>query len=482
MNSIENNSTPDTNLAQLLQGGDASDRPFTTLPGNNMGNTTLCLCVPMHQFWEISEVANERNLAEKPGFAGHAIAQRRLDEKHAQKLATYILKGLFNTLEQRALGEGKELGEKFEEMHRALGKQPYLALQPITANIRECAPGGRDLRVSQPTPESKLVVHLSQKHVLWVVDGQHRREAMRLVFDFFRTVLQLHKYPKGSLYPAADRGQEVSPEELNIWIQAYEAARTHCKILVEAHLGLNADQERQLFHDLNNLTKKVESSLAFQFDNSNPINLFIKEELIDDGILEAKVVDQDMVDWNSDPGAISRKDLIAVNALLFLNKTNINGAKPADVDEKKEVARKFWERVSQIPNFGVDQAKKLTVAAQPVVLKALAKIAYTYGCGRQADPVVLNKFLSGLAKVDFAHSNPMWRYYSLSISERSSLCDGLANYLPAEEGGANRDIGGFNDVDKVMRFGAKHNDIYPILGDMIRWQSGLPSRRESDAE
>ena len=304
---------------------------------------------------------------------------------------------------------------------------------------------------------------------------------MRLVFDFFRTVLQLHKYPKGSLYPPADRGQEVSGDELAIWNQAYEAARTHCKILVEAHLGLNSDQERQLFHDLNNLTKKVESSLAFQFDNSNPINLFIKEELIDDGILEAKVIDQDIVDWNTDPGAISRKDLIAVNALLFLNKTNINGAKPADVDEKKVLARKFWEAVSQIPGFGAPLAKQQTVAAQPVVLKALAKIVYTHGFGRQADPVILDHFWTGLPKVDFSHANPMWRYYAFSPEERSQKCPGLDGYLPAEEG-ANRDLGAFNEVDKVMRFGAKHNDIYPIIGDMIRWQIGLPSRRDDTGE
>jgi hypothetical protein len=30
-----------------------------------------------------------------------------------------------------------------------------------------------------------------------------------------------------------------------------------------------------------------------------------------------------------------------------------------------------------------------------------------------------------------------------------------------------------------MRFGAKHNDIFPILADMIRWTTGLPSRREN---
>jgi hypothetical protein len=27
-----------------------------------------------------------------------------------------------------------------------------------------------------------------------------------------------------------------------------------------------------------------------------------------------------------------------------------------------------------------------------------------------------------------------------------------------------------------MRFGAKHNDIYPLLADMFRWKLELPSR------
>lgn len=27
-----------------------------------------------------------------------------------------------------------------------------------------------------------------------------------------------------------------------------------------------------------------------------------------------------------------------------------------------------------------------------------------------------------------------------------------------------------------MRFGAKQNDIYPVIGDMIRWKLNLPNR------
>jgi hypothetical protein len=481
MQTIEAQDNLDTNLDQLLDKTDTCERPFAVLTGHNMGNNTLLLCVPMHQFWEISEVANERNINDNAAYAGQKVAQRKLDMSHAAKLATYILKGLFYSVEVRLKGTGQPLSEVFLEMQRTLGKQPYLALQPLTANIRECVLGGKDLRVVQ-SPDGKVTVYFAQKHVLWVVDGQHRREAMRLVFEFLRTVLTSYKYPKASIFPGAERGKDATPEELRVWASVYEAARTRCKVMVEVHLGLNADQERQLFHDLNNLTKKVESSLAFQFDNSNPINLFIKEELIENGVLEAEVVEKDVVNWQEDRGAISRKDLIAINAILFLSKTNISGANPADVESKKAYARRFWEIISAIPNFGAQGAKRATTAAQPVVLKALAKLAYFFGHSRNADAEILERVWSGIPAIDFSHQNPMWRYYNLALEERDLLCPGLKNYLPPDEVGVNRDVGVYDASEETMRFGVKHNDIYPILGDMIRWKLDLPSRHAEQSQ
>jgi hypothetical protein len=32
-----------------------------------------------------------------------------------------------------------------------------------------------------------------------------------------------------------------------------------------------------------------------------------------------------------------------------------------------------------------------------------------------------------------------------------------------------------------MRFGNKHNDIYPILADMIRWKLDLPNRHKKNS-
>jgi hypothetical protein len=117
------------------------------------------------------------------------------------------------------------------------------------------------------------------------------------------------------------------------------------------HLGLDPDQERQLFHDLNRLGKKVDTGLALQFDRANPINQFISDELLQD-ITDWEVVEKDILDWEGDTGAIPRKDLVAVNALLFLNKTNIAGAMPPQVDEKVPVAREFWEAIRDIPHVG----------------------------------------------------------------------------------------------------------------------------------
>jgi len=57
------------------------------------------------------------------------------------------------------------------------------------------------------------------------------------------------------------------------------------------------------------------------------------------------------------------------------------------------------------------------------------------------------------------------------------FCPGLKEFLPQDEGGIGRDAGVFDPVKTVMRFGANHNDIFPISGDLIRWPLGLPSRQ-----
>ena len=300
-----------------------------------------------------------------------------------------------------------------------------------------------------------------------------------MVMNILDLVRQTGKHPSKGTTLFSEKGRHVTEEEMQVWNEAYDAARSYATLTVEVHLGLNIDQERQLFHDLNRLGKKVDSSLAFQFDGSNPITHFIKRNLAGD--LGIAVTESEAKDWSDDSGALVLKDLVAVNAIAFLNKGNISGATPAIIEPRENKIMELWEKIVEIPHFGSHRSKEKTVSAQPVVLKALAKLTYDLNFNNRrpenSDDLYIT-MLNNLPDVDFSHDNPMWNYYEMTEGERLDAgLAGLAGYLPDESGSANRDIG--SKQGPYIRFGAKHNDIFPILADMIRWSLGLPSRREA---
>ena len=469
----DNLPTPMTgSLDDLLSLGDGVDeKQFKVFVGHNLGHRVFLLQVPMHEFYKISEVANEQ------ACEGAAVAQRKLDPVHAQKLAKYILKGLVSSAISHREQTKKSEIPALTELLAKMGKQPYMSLQPLVTNVRDIGVNGRELRAERITASNDgstvgFKVYMSQKNILWVIDGQHRREAMNMVFEFLDNVIKSRAYPKkGSLYDSPT--QDVSHEELLAWQAAHESARAFSTVSVEMHLGLLPLQERQLFHDLNNLSKKIDKNLALKFDNSNPINLFIKEILIEE--LGVKIIEKDVRDWKDDEGGLSLKDAVSINSILFLNKTNISGATPIIVQERASKAKDFWVSVNAIPGFGEAGAKNNTVVAQPVMLKALAKLIYDFNfSARKPDDgdELSAKLLNAITDIDFSHENPMWRYYELNDEERNKF-EGLSDYLPSDDSG-NRDLGAYQNG--VMRFGAKHNDIYPLLGDIIRWKLSLPNR------
>lgn len=467
--------SPIGTLDDIMDGGDTSEKPVKVFIGHNLGSRTFLMQLPMNEFFGQSEVANDI------GRDGDTVAQRKLDPAHAQKLAIYILKGLVSAAIEKRESSKKPRSEALDEMMKRLGRQPYMAIQPLVVNIRNCKPRGADIRgfgmFDKRTDETAAFkIFLSQRHVLWVIDGQHRRRAMQIVFDFLEQVRATRSYPKKGNLLGFNDGELLTQDDLKVWEECFEVARTSCTLLVEVHLGLTPDEERQLFHDLNRLGKRVDTNLALQFDNSNPINLFIKEDLI--GKLGLKVVEADVKHWEDDDGGIPRKDVVSVNATLFLNRGNISGATPPMVEDKEEIARQFWTAVQAIPGFGEDKAREKTVAGQAVVLKALAKLIYDFRFSNRKPPNgddIADTIISRITDIDFSHDNPMWHYFDLTPQERLEHgLAGLGEYLPPEDG-VNRDIGGRQGP--FMRFGAKHNDIVPILGDMIRWRLGLPVRK-----
>src|SRR6267378_6275726 len=101
-------------LSEVIALGGTADKKIGVLVGQNLGNNTLLVKTPMHEFFELSEVANERGLATRADVQEEGVAQRNLDTKHAQKLGIYLLKGLANALATRYQAEGKDVPPALE--------------------------------------------------------------------------------------------------------------------------------------------------------------------------------------------------------------------------------------------------------------------------------------------------------------------------------------------------------------------------------
>ncbi len=460
-------------LDQMMTFSATDEEPFNVVVGYNLGRMTWVTDVSLAKLVEWSSVANDPEKGE--------IAQRPLDQNHARGLGVYMLKGLVNAAMARRRLQDKPIPDAFSRVLHQLGSQPYFSLQPFVANIREInpeKPSVRAERIASPNGETRgFQVFLPRHYRWWMIDGQHRLVGGQIVKDFLEGVLKTGNYPaRNNLYTG--RGA-VGPDEMTVWMEALECARSFASVKVELHLGLSIEQERQLFHDLNNLGKKVTRSLSLKFDGSNPITKFIDELLV--GELGLKDCESEQTDWNKDDGCIARKDIVAVNALAFLNKSNIGGATPAVIEPRMESVSRMWNAILTIPGFNQFGAKTKTTAAQPVVLKAIAKVVFDLAfSNRRPDngDTLLDTLFTRLAEIDFSHANPMWRFYEMNAEERekAGITD-LGVYLPDDgqvSADANRDIGSFQGG--FMRFSNRHNDVYPILADMVRWKLKLPNR------
>lgn len=458
---MNNTSTGKIEIGDL---GIIGRKAYPVLVNVAFGKKTLCFSIPVEEFIARSIVPNQAGISLGTDF-GDAPSQRPINPAHAQGLALYMLKA---ELAAVAVNHNP-VPPPLKKLQEEVGVESYYGIAPIVANLQPRRP------VSVQVKDGIPHLLVDDVEIFRVIDGQHRREGRDIKLKWLKSVIETGSYPVGrrtgvALYVPSDGRTEVTAEERQIWGEVYRNS-LRSGFEVSLHLDLNSEQERQLFYVLNNLGRAVESSLAFDFDESNPVNQFMKRVLI--GELKLRIVPKDIA--SRDEGELALKDLAAVNAILILNKTNVRSATPPVVASREAVARDFWERVVQIPGFGQQGAKQATAAAQPVVLKALAKLVHDLAFA-QEDEANLDYLLDKIADLDLGHNNPVWRCYEYEPTQRELKFPGISAYLPPE-GTGNRDIGRFDTTTGLMHFGAKHNDIFPILGDLIRWQLQLPPRQ-----
>jgi hypothetical protein len=424
----------------------------------NLGTNTMLTSLDIGTFLAQSVVGNDP-------LKG-PITQRKLDSTHAQKMAVFIFKGLVNFVIAKRTAEGKDLPAEVTQVAAYLGQQPYYAWSPIVGSIRDQL-GNISVVMADKTDPSELVLKLRSNQLIWVVDGQHRRIAWKLVLDFLNQMVRDRKYTKsGGLVPPDLK--QVSDEAISFWHEALAYYTEEFSVSIELHFGLAVEQERQLFHDLNNLQKAVSTGQAQAFDQSNPINIFTHRLIENEILSEAKIVEDGRVEWDSDVW-MKLDALNAINARLFLNQTTISGARPTDVNPREEKAWLFWETVTKIP--GIFDRNE-SVAAQPALLKALARVYFDVLWGRKAEgEAIADQYLAGIPTIDFSHTNPLWNIEHLGDEELQGFTN-LKGYLP--ENWREKQVG--EVVSGKVRFGSRHNESVLVLPGVIRYLAGMSPR------
>lgn len=460
-------SPPTTSIADLLAGGPAVERPFIGVLGNNMGHPSLSLTLTVAEAIERTTVYNDPNSDDR--------AQRELNEPHAHGLAQFWLHAAVGAAMQDPAIRGTATEAALYDLKGSMGPQTSFASSPWTANVRGVNPQNLSTLKAKPvaggSPGVPMVLETYFPKDLWsLLDAQHRRAGADRAGRFMRFLTSWGTYPtpKSGLKAYFGLKGVLTPEARAAWAAAL-AAFDKMTVNIELHLGLDIEGERQVFADLNNKARKVDANLSFEFDTANPILNFIQNQLhhlMDDGA--------------------SRADLVSVNAIAFLNKTNVNGAVPLVIAKREPIVKTMWDAIEGIEGYGMPDE---SVINQVVVQKAVAKLVYDFGFAktkteedRSANDENLQRLLTGLHEIDFGHANPVWRYFLLDASSRTTPSfKGIDAYLPRNEDGgiAEKDLGTYSKEAGRFTFSVKHNDVYPAIADLIRFQIGLPPKERA---
>lgn len=479
------------NLNSLKAGSTSPGLETVALISDNLGSPTLKLMLNMREAMEFTRVANITTLVEMGATKDQASAesaQRELRPAHAANLSRYVIKGAVKSYIENLERNSEHVPPVASRIYEDIGADiPYVSLQPITVNIREAGERGSQLLIDGSKGKAELfpVVYLKLKgnQGLWVIDGQHRRMALHMLDQWCRKISLpgTDKYPvQNSPYiPSDEQYRVITPEDRSFWAEVHHYLLTTAFLAVEAHLGLERGQERQLFHDLNSKTLAVGQNLSHTYDQSNAVNLYV-------GKLQGTFVPNFSATENAtwEQGLPSRTDLVAVFSLLAGGAQNAGGNKPPALlsARLKEVGGDFAEAIKSVPGFGNVESKKFTVVAQPIVMKAIARLAYdcffensskNSNITPEHGKCLLQAIKSG--ELGFGHDEPLWRALMMSEQERLECFPGIEDYLYIAKS-TNLIAGSFENG--YVRFSPNTKDLLRRLGDLIRYQLKLPARIE----
>jgi hypothetical protein len=364
----------------------------------NLGNTTITTAVPMKTFFGMSVVANRENADSE-----EEIAQRNLNMPHAKKLAIYMVKGIMQYAQTLRKEDGEAPSAVIDDILDIIGRNVYTSVQPFVCNIRNCGQDLTELGYADQFDASGFpvgsTVRLSNKTLFYLVDGQHRREAMRIILDFFRVSQSVKRLPKTSLLAPYKITDPIAFSDA--MAELLEIAETEPTAQVECHLGLTIEEERQLFADMNNRARKVEHNIVTTFDASNPICSLVTD-------LRSK-------EATTASSEISMDKAISITSKIIGNNYKPKPCTPLFVRERANVAHDFWKSVTINKKNNPSNTNMLNSMG---ILKALATLLFRYNFAKTANESISSKLIDLIKNYNFdLKTNPVFKIQLLSDDE-----------------------------------------------------------------
>jgi len=225
---------------------------------------------------------------------------------------------------QRVANESKMENIADYIMDALLGKRFMAGFNAIVTSLRYAT-----LRFDESTNE----IQISTRGKLYISDGQHREGGIE------RALKRVEQ--------ALDEAREINDTEAMEYWENILVKFEEMTIPVVIFTGLTKDEEKQLFHDLNNLGTAVTATQALHLDQTDPFNRMAKQL-----IAEIPKLKKYGVDTNAKQLSDKKTEVATLAVWNNCIRILLNGSSDAEIkkdwdsdwnyEQQKEVVKDFW--------------------------------------------------------------------------------------------------------------------------------------------
>ena len=277
-------------------------------------------------------------------------------------------------------------------MDALLGKRFMAGFNAIVTSLRYAS-----LRFDEESSNIKI----STRGKLFVSDGQHRLGGIEKAL----------KKVEGKMDEARENNDTEAMEYWDNIMQQFEEMTIPVVIFTE----LTKDEEKQLFHDLNNLGTAVTSTQALHLDQTDPFNRMSKELIREIPKLREYGVDTKAKQLSDKKREVATLAIWNNCTRILLNGPSDSEIKTSwndswDYEEKKRIVKEYWSTLLDVlPEDYTD--KKQYMITKSVYLQGLAAWGH---------------------KLIFVEQSPNWKS---TIYELHNFDWGYTNDIYANHGG-----------------------------------------------